>query len=1033
MCELKFPLILRVNASAGSGKTNLLAAWFIKLLFEKGVKLENILAITFTNAATAEMKTRILSTLKSLAFPGSGKALNTDSVEGLIPEKPEQKEIIRQIDYLISHYSDFNVRTIDSFINTLVTVSALELRSSPRQEIRLDVNFYLEYCLQQFLRKYGKVAEPEITGLINDLLELMFTYDRSDTWSVHDRIMEKVIELRTRELSSADGFQAELRDDYYELLIRFLKTASELLALIDESGQSDSFIQYFLKFLEKSREFTMPPDSKQWPLEPVEAWLKKNRNFDFKGLEVRLCEDYGRFVAASLGKDTYHHLKIHQEIKSILTDVENRGNLLFIDELNMRIHSLIGDSGGMPACLFFAGADFTHFLIDEFQDTSRLQLSNLFPLVENALSGEHASGSSFFLVGDMKQAIYRFSGGSSRLFLEIPDLFPAVEQKVDFYLETNFRSAPEIVKFVNHTFSTVNLSAWILRQADAKSFFDQAFADSIAEIYSSPAQKIPESTSGGYVSLTCHENAEGIQEEKLKEIFAGLAARFPDGNAEIAVLVRKRDEEEKIASLLLSMALPFTVISEKSLDVRENQEIAEITALLRFLNSPLDNLSFFTAVSGNLFRALTGLSGKELLSWQLNCRRQVPLYISFREKYPTFWENHFSPFFKRVGFLPPYDLVREIMENWQCFSLHRDLSGIFHHFLELVSSREERGENSLEALLEFIASGDDDSFYLKLSGSLAGIRIMTMHRSKGLSFDITVLPGQCIKKRSSRKNEFFVPAMDGSVTMVKMTAGLAGNLASCTEPLVAAAVDAYKNEQLNSFVDELNLNYVSFTRARQEIHVLIPETDDNLLPDLLFTGDARNLQYGSLLKTSTESPVEPEVSKELPRPQTHWYDKLVREKITLQSLESSESADFGDAVHSILSEIIYADPEKNREVLLDKIRSSRAVRQNLIPAEIAISTIIPTIEKLNSFFSPDSGEIFTELEFMTAEGERLVADRVILREGKLTVLDYKTGARTESHHEQVRKYLKHLGGIFKATSAEGYIFYLKEQNLEKCI
>lgn len=1056
---LKAPYILRVNASAGSGKTNLLAGWFIRLFLSEDVSLKSILAITFTNAATAEMKQRVLQTLKELAFSSGNPDDRLKNILGILDERAGDKQyVIKKIDELIQNYSDFNIKTIDSFINSLINVSSLELGISPSSEIFANVDYYLNIALEDFFYLYEEEGYNEITEAIDRYLELTFNADASTSWFVADKIKKLFNKIRQEEQTSPGTFGRFASVDFDGKIKEFASAKKELLSKIEERGAGEYFKSHFIEFLSRKRPVHEILKLTQWPLANSCQWLKKNNFFNFLNLDNKLKSAYLELLDAFIAKEAECYPKIYEQIRAPLDELKKKRNFIFIDELNKKIYSLFGnDATCIPWCFFLIGDKISHFLIDEFQDTSQIQFLNLKPLIENALAGSEKGGGSFFLVGDIKQAIYRFKGGSSKLFTGIFENFKQSARNIDYILKNNFRSKENIVEFASKYFSPVNLKEK-LKELECKENENKILAgltERLDESFQHAGQTVPDipDTKGGYVYLEAFKDDESKPEEavnelldqRLKDLFLEFSGRIQPGIKDIGVLVRKGSEVERITSFLLSIPdLPFPVISEKSMDIRENPLLAEVISFLKFLNFPPDDLSFFIAVSGKIFTRLAGRKKEDFLQWKTALADDAPLYIRFRKDFPDLWELYLEPFFKKVGFLPPYDLTRELFSLWHVFENFSSCSGFFYCFLQLLSEMEEKGQSSLDSFLRFIQTQDDDAFQLKLETSEKGIKVMTLHKSKGLSFDIVVLPDLYLSIKNNSRTEFFNLAgiykpgeNEGIREMVRLKGSFVEKISKC--PLggrIEKAVDVYYKEQVESFIDELNLIYVGFTRAKEEVYGFFSRKKKNILPLLFGISDADILQIGRGEEKIPPAEINQKESffhQDTPGAsgRTHWYNKLVRQKLPSAVFKDALTVKKGSLVHEALALIKKLKGSDYKDKIKEIVDVILIKHGDFFEKEDFFEIILHTVENAKDFFFlDDSWQVYTELEFMTGQGIRFVADRLLKSNKELVVIDFKLADRSHEHLSQVKKYTEHLKGVFNIKQARGYVYNLKDFKAE---
>ena len=236
--SLTCPLILRVNASAGSGKTECLSNWFIKLYLDNNKDLNSILAITFTNAATCEMQERIMDNLKKRALTENNKSCVTDD------------PVIEKITYLIRNYSDFNIKTIDSFITTILKLSALELNISANHNIDTKQNSYINESVLEFLSAFGK--DRVTTDIINKYISYKLSHDKNTGWKINFTVEELFKSLRKYETNNVRELQLFDNNKYDEVAQKLKFTMNKFLQYTEKENKTDFYNNHFINFLKKN-------------------------------------------------------------------------------------------------------------------------------------------------------------------------------------------------------------------------------------------------------------------------------------------------------------------------------------------------------------------------------------------------------------------------------------------------------------------------------------------------------------------------------------------------------------------------------------------------------------------------------------------------------------------------------------------------------------------------------------------------------------------------------------------------------------
>ena len=1029
----RFPHIMVVDASAGSGKTRRLAQRFIHLLFKS--KIENILAITFTNKAANEMKKRILESLKKAAL-GDRKVIaalkSSDSIGG-IKEKSAIK--IREI---LQDYLSFNVRTIDSFINSIASSSSFEIGLPPRYEITMEPLAYIKYVIDLMLSRAGSAGAEE-TKLFDRFLDSFLSLEARRSWQPKKIIQENVNNLRKEE--SVHGLKfAEFHSG--------IEGKEEILKIFEKEKQGVTD-----KRMLKAIDNTVQTGE----LEKMKSWIGK-----LSHATQRKIEEYF-YNIASLKFNSY--IAILDRVRSELEEIKRRKRIIFMDELSLRLDEFIKREGVVPEIYFMLGDIIYHYLIDEFQDTNKIQWDNLKPLVENSLS----QGGSLFYVGDKKQALYRFRGGDVSLFDKVKDDFLSVKgpEEPDT-LNNNFRSRRNIVKFNNKIFNPENLKK--ISGLDEKAI----------NVYKNSRQEVSRmrNPEGGFVRVKKieGENLDEKLENLRNEMLSNLENIISRHNYEdIAVLVKHQEDVRNVTHWLTEKNYP--VASEVTMDLRKNSFINEIVSFLRFLNFPADNLSFSSFISGEIFARASGFDRKEMFSFlQDNRERKTLLYIIFRDKYEKLWIEYIEPFFKKVGFLPLYDLVFEIFKVYSLIEKFPENEAFFMRLLEIIKEREDEGENSLQSFLDFWNEGESEAFQLVLPEHINAIKVSTVHKAKGLSFAVVLVAFITREKNIN----WFITEKDRKLMLKHITK--TGNY-----PFSPRLEKIYDTEEKLGILDDLNSLYVALTRVEDEMFIFMPSDSD-------FAGlfeeeeeEEEEEETGKLPevaeKVGKKSFVIAEETVQVPAPRVeevpvsfqvalafpHWSEKICREKIdtgTFIDSKRRKMIERGNFIHYILSVInkVEGDVGNLIDEKVDFSKEEKGFNGDTGEIKELLHRIF-SIDEVREWFSfdgvnekevvgnpPSCFRSSREPTFGKKAGggqtNLMRIDRFIMTPDKIYIIEYKTGEeysgqistpkvatcdslRREEHLKQVSNYINTVREIYPEKKIEGYLLYVDEMKVIK--
>ena len=1015
--DILFPQVTVLKASAGSGKTYSLTERFVQFLLSSQIPqnhLRNILAITFSNNAAKEMKGRILSWLKDLYFRDQKKIEEISEIVSLKQEHLGEKAGAT-IDDILRNYTEFQVKTIDSFMTSIYKASAIDLGYSPDFDIVMAPEKIMAYAFNRFLR--GVREKTPESEFLEKLLEIIVESRGGESaylWDPSEDFLKETVELY-RQLS---GIVKEVKIVDAEKEIESIKneireTAEDLNDFIGKSGLVKSNGSSFYKILERVRSNAFPdlvdkglvnvPVLKP-KKEEERAWFERiSKEWDLLGNQIR---EYIELYAT-----TYHspYLRTYEAFKDILEEVKKREGTIFIHDINKKLSDYL-DHEIVPDVYFRIGETIYHYLIDEFQDTSPIQWANLFPLIENSLS----QGGSLFAVGDTKQAIYGFRNTDYGIMkgLESSNPFSSALHRVK-ELEINFRSLEAVVDF-------------------SKAFFKKVTAHD--DKYREPAsrsglidyeQKVKEGHGGsGYVEvIRCEKEDDALPEKKkIQDLIKDLRGR---GYAcsDIAILAYRNEDVVNITTWLNEIDIPF--ISYSSLDIRTRKLTAEIVALLTFLDSPPDDLSFAGFVLGEIFRKALERDGtfielKALHEFFFRNRKKGPLYKAFKEEFPELWEIYFETLFKSTGYLPLYDLVNEIYHIYRVFDHFREEEATLVKILEVIKNFEGEGRNNPSDFLKYASdeeAGESD-WTIVVPAGINAVKVMTIHKAKGLGFPVAII---LMYEEISRGFKYILDEEADGVYLLKINQ----QIMKASPPLR----ERYEEERLKDLVNKLNTLYVGFTRAEDELYVVGVQGRRNQFPiDLLKEMDS---QTG--WKNVPRTP-----SRETARERMELYYPPDPIKFPFAAVEelNLEERLRGEFIHRVLYFVDGLDESTESE--LDRIiqRVNDELKTDYPPEALKRNLLeFLNHEEVSPYFQTIPGRVIKkEQDFSDPRGNLFRMDRVIFEEDQISVIDYKTGTDKEAEKgyvSQLKNYIRILKEIYPDRNVEGVIAYVDLKEISR--
>lgn len=1019
--SIQLPSVTVLKASAGSGKTWTLTERFVQLLLSPLIPkndLRNILAITFSNNASREMRDNVLLWLKAVSLRDAGRlgeiSLITSGGEREIARRAG--EIVEKI---LREFSDFQVRTIDSFMSAVFRASALELGFAPDFQIMLDPAGLLNYAFDLFLRdaRPGTRAAAALEATVAAL-----TAHRGENdgfpWEPASLLRSHVMELEKQlAMLESEPLREDPRPALRELEKRIREELQEASRLVDSSGLEENPRSAFRVLLAAVRAgmFSEIAD-RGLAVSPVKkpgvrdgagraAWDRISEAW----AEIReLASEYASLAARGFYAP---YLRLHAELAPALERVKKSQGAIFIGDVNRKLLSALSRDL-VPDVYFRIGERVYHYLVDEFQDTSPIQWKNLFPLIENSL----AQGGSLFVVGDTKQAIYGFRHADYTIMrgLETENPFPSARQHSRLEMNTNYRSRRRILELGEQVFHRNAPSLPAYREAARQSGLD--------DWRQSPSSA--EAPGRVKVEILRRDDENPPERERLHTLTAELHRRgYRWGD--IAVLASRNDEIIRATSWLNEKRVPF--ISYSSLDVRRRKIAGEILGLLTFLDSPRDDLAFVTFILGDIFSAaLADAPGSpspaRLHRFLSEHGARGPVYKPFQLEFPATWDRFFAGLFRGAGYLPLYDLASEICAVFRVFEKKADEEATLAKLLEAIKDFEGQGANSLRDFLRFAGASDaGGSWDIDVPEGADSIRAMTIHKAKGLGFPVVIV---LLYGERPRGFQYAVLREEGRIRLVRLTRQLArrdGELASL-----------YDSERLQDTVNRLNGLYVALTRAREEMYVIGVSREKDTFPFDLLAGSS----FTEAEEVEAPARVPGAAAAPPPAARLSHDARPVPPSVGPRRLGWIERRR-GELTHAALSRIQYAGADLEADIRLALGRAARAMR--LEPADPGIARSAAALigrPPLSEFFTERTGRrVFTERELCDGEGKLFRLDRLVVDSDRVTVIDWKTGAEDEqegAHEEQIAGYARILRSVYPGRDVRGLVVYL-DRGETRCV
>lgn len=1010
------------NASAGSGKTFSLVRDFLVSLLRSNnpIPFRSLLAITFTNKAVAEMKGRIVKALHDFSL--NGELTKKDPLKEAVCERmnlthEQLKEASRKLLHqLVFNYSVFHVSTIDKFNQDLIRVFAYELKLPSTFDVELDTKAVIRKAVDSLLAKTGD--DPELSEALIAFAIEKTDADRSFDISrdlnevglllTNENHLEALDELKEKDLKDFERLRKSLKPRIRVLHDSLKKKAAGILDLLKEHG---------LEFKDFTRQTLPNHFAKISDGETTTSNLYNNKLYENildlklynKGLDTEKKEIIDSLnsqfeVAYRTIKEGMLHLNFMMNllnnsgpmsvlllIKNEMDKIQEEEEIILISEFNTIVSSHI-QSQPVPFIYERIGERFDHYYIDEFQDTSILQWNNLIPLAANALS---SGPSALTLVGDAKQAIYRWRGGKAEQFIDLyqerTNPFHIKPNLLD--LDSNYRSGSSIVSFNNEFFSYIAEELLTSPQHQA--------------LYKKSKQN-PTKEFEGYVRVDFLPDLESpeLQDSYAEQCLTTIQDCLKRGYLyrDICVLVRSHKHGVFLADYLNENS-EFPILSSEALLLDKHPAVSFIISFLGYLAEP-ENLDLqFELIAflqeNNLEKHSTHQVFTELLSEdQSGFFKKLEL---FQIKFDL----------QTAGSLNLYELVEYII---YVFNLDRSPNAFLLKLLDFIASF---SHSEKQGIKDFLSRYTDQKEKLSISVSeqLDAIRIMTIHKSKGLEFPVVIYPFADLGFHDDPKPKTWVEIDENEYEGFRLAYV---NLKSDFQEMGDYAASVYSEYISELELDTTNLIYVALTRAIDELYVISKNPDDAkrksnkpkfhiVLRDFLISknfmeqGQSSYSRGKQRFKNGDEAVVmgSENFNKIYSTPKSLLPLQIVTNAAYLWDENVAEAVERGILIHNLLSEIIY---ERDAEFVFQNALETGVIDEyqaNIL--ETQISSLI-NHKNLKDLFQPEN-TVFNERDIIRANGQVLRPDRVVIDpEGEVIILDYKTGIPKEEHALQINSY-----------------------------
>ena len=998
MTSAKMPPFIIYNASAGSGKTHTLVRSFLYRLLSSPYpnQVQRLLAITFTNKAAQEMKQRILEKLE--CFASNIKTAEQDNmfrelvalceISAIELHKRSEKAYL----YTLHHFGQLNVSTIDKLTHQIIRTFARDFGLNARFDVALDSKDFMAEVVERILSEAGE--DKALTKIL--VAYVLQKADKSKSWDVtkdvsdvaqmfiNENHMEPLTTLSEMPMDAFTALDKKITNQITTIKTPFKEKATTILAFFQQSNLEDDLFPHhslpkLLRVVQQG----------EWGKDPLNTTMQKRME---KGVFIKsdakqyqalidpitenivdFLESYSRYwrqvSLLELLRKNIVPLSLMQRIGQEVNVLQDQRNSRLLGFFNKHIADNIKDTP-TPFIYERLGVRYQHFFVDEFQDTSELQWSNLHPLFSHALEDDQRKG-SLVLVGDAKQSIYRWRGGNPEQFMklsnkEVPfSTTPEVEN-----LPTNYRSGAAIVSFNNTFFSKA--AQFLPLKAQQK-------------LYTDSCNQLAHTKGGGYITLDTIEGK--IKEEQVLAYQRAVVDKVNDclnhgfKKKDICVLVRKNDQAIQMANALTEAEIPIT--SSDALLVGQSLEVQFLMHLVKLRLEPKSRISQYAVLERF---ALEQQDPNVWTQQQFKRPLAVVLLECTSEKFD----------FRVFQQLTLYAALEYAI--W-AFSLNEKLTAHLQAFLDEVVKLHTKKEATTTELLAHWEQ-KKESWMIHPPEDRDAVQIMTIHKAKGLAFPVVILPFSDAPWMSKNTTYAWYPLpKDVYAPFEEMLLPVNKRLNAMGD----GAKKTYETYFSQAVMDTLNTLYVAMTRPVEELHIFTQKGKTNSTPNNL--ADVFTQLFPDLLEKNVvfgERKIPSKTTKQRSTITIPWKFNLSHTITTTpKPFKKSDEAQYGLLFHEIMAHI---------EVPQDLIHALEQSKAKELLGDIKYEELKSQIEAvvyhkdLKNFFDP-AHKVYCERPLLTETGEIVRPDRFVIAKNKEAfLLDYKTGAYDKNHESQINAY-----------------------------
>jgi ATP-dependent exoDNAse (exonuclease V) beta subunit len=1011
------------NASAGSGKTFTLVKDYLKILIQSNTLLSfrNVLALTFTNKAVAEMKERIIETLQQFSHESildQPHNMFIEIVEELDIEPRFLHNKAKSILHTVVHnYAAFDISTIDKFNHKLIRTFAHDLKLPLNFEVELDTSYILGKAVDKLIDKAG--TDKELTKVLVDFAiekadddkswDIAYDFNAVAKLLVNENEIPFIETIKNKSLGDFKLLKADLIKNLKSTENKIINLADSALELIKTNS---------LEFEDFSRG-TLPNHFKKAAKldfnrlydNLLQSNIEERKSIYTKTLDAEKATSIDRIlpqietIYLELKQTVYNYKFISNVIKNMtplsvlniisktLQELKDEDEILLISEFNSIISTEIKNQP-TPFIYERIGEKFKHYFIDEFQDTSVLQWENLTPLISHALASGNLNEDTgtAMLVGDAKQAIYRWRGGKAEQFIDLytKNYKPFVVEQDVKNLPVNYRSSKAVVAFNNAFFK--HLSGFAFSNPEHQAIYQQSHQNQFLK-------------HEGYVELSFleikDEDKDQLHCDKVLETINKAITNGFDLE-DICIITRKTKEGIAIAKYLSSQNI--SIVSSESLLLQNSPEVNFMACVINLVTQPKNNELKI-----------------EILSYLAEHQLHLEDKHEFYHKLVHLDPNAFFNGLKEYGFdfnfdtflqLPLYEATETILRQ---FKLNKTSNAYLQFYLDEVLDYSQKHNVSYSGFIDFWERKKEKLSIVSPQG-INAVQIMTIHKSKGLEFPIVIFPyaNQDIYFDMTPKTWFKVDK-DHYNGFSHLYINLNKELENYNE--LGASI--YNNHQSELELDAINLLYVVLTRAAEQLYIIseydVGKNENeklklysgvfiNYLKSINKWNDERSYSFGNPERSSCKKKPLKELIEQTQFISTKKEDhnlNIVTSSGYLWDTAQEQAIEKGNLVHNIMAHI---KTEKDIEFIFDQFIISGKISTSQEKELRSIILDIVNHSLLKAYFHSEL-TIYNEKDIITKHGQILRPDRVVTNsKNEAVIIDYKTGLENTKHKQQIQDY-----------------------------